>query len=150
MLTNQQCPKCKSKGLCVVNGFREYYEGCEICHYEFNFDKEELPPDYVCKSCNSANGEIVETESTINIKCKDCNKDHIMVNKRQKEVVGFKTPPVTLFANPMPEEPVRCPKCSSTQISTGSRGFSMVTGFWGSGKTVNRCAKCGHKWTPRK
>lgn len=43
-----------------------------------------------------------------------------------------------------------CPKCHSTQITTGSRGFSMVTGFIGAGKTVNRCAKCGHKWTPRR
>ena len=45
---------------------------------------------------------------------------------------------------------VRCPKCNSAIITTGSRGFSIVTGFIGSGKTVNRCAKCGYKWTPKK
>lgn len=45
---------------------------------------------------------------------------------------------------------IRCPKCSSTQITTGSRGYSMVWGFIGAGKTVNRCAKCGHKWEPRR
>lgn len=45
---------------------------------------------------------------------------------------------------------IRCPKCSSTQITTGSRGYSIVTGFIGAGKTVNRCAKCGHKWEPRR
>lgn len=45
---------------------------------------------------------------------------------------------------------VRCPKCGSTAISTGSRGFSLVWGFIGSGKTVNRCAKCGHKWEPKR
>ncbi|MBR0341667.1 MAG: ribosomal protein L7/L12 [Oscillospiraceae bacterium] len=43
-----------------------------------------------------------------------------------------------------------CPKCHSTLVSTGSRGFSLLTGFWGSGKTVNRCGKCGYKWTPKK
>lgn len=48
------------------------------------------------------------------------------------------------------ETKIRCPKCSSTQITTGSRGFSIVTGFIGSNKTMNRCAKCGHKWEPRK
>lgn len=47
------------------------------------------------------------------------------------------------------ETKIRCPKCSSTQITTGSRGYSIVTGFIGAGKTVNRCAKCGYKWTPR-
>lgn len=45
---------------------------------------------------------------------------------------------------------IRCPKCSSTQITTGSRGYSMVWGFVGSNKTMNRCAKCGHKWEPRR
>lgn len=43
---------------------------------------------------------------------------------------------------------VRCPKCGSTQITTGQRGFSFWTGFIGANKTVNRCAKCGHSWTP--
>lgn len=45
---------------------------------------------------------------------------------------------------------VRCPKCSSTQIVTGQRGYSVVWGFWGSGKTMNRCANCGHRWEPRR
>lgn len=48
------------------------------------------------------------------------------------------------------DDQVRCPKCTSTAITTGARGYSMVWGFIGSGKTVNRCAKCGHKWEPRK
>lgn len=45
---------------------------------------------------------------------------------------------------------IKCPKCSSTQISTGSRGYSLAWGFIGAGKTVNRCAKCGYKWEPKK
>lgn len=48
------------------------------------------------------------------------------------------------------ESVIRCPKCGSTQITTGARGFSMMTGFCGSGKTVNRCAKCGNTWKPKK
>lgn len=42
----------------------------------------------------------------------------------------------------------RCPKCGSTAITTGQRGYSLITGFWGSNKTMNRCANCGHKWEP--
>ena len=45
---------------------------------------------------------------------------------------------------------VRCPKCNSTQITTGSRGYSIVWGLLGSSKTVNRCARCGHKWEPKR
>lgn len=44
--------------------------------------------------------------------------------------------------------PVKCPRCGSTSISTGQRGFSLITGFIGSNKTVNRCAKCGYAWKP--
>lgn len=47
------------------------------------------------------------------------------------------------------DDPVRCPNCNSTSISTGTRGWSMMWGFIGSGSTVNRCARCGHKWKPR-
>lgn len=45
---------------------------------------------------------------------------------------------------------LHCPKCNSTNISTGSRGYSMMWGFIGSGKTVNRCGSCGYKWEPKR
>ena len=43
----------------------------------------------------------------------------------------------------------KCPKCGSTNIVTGQRGFSLLTGFLGSNKTVNRCSNCGHTWKPK-
>lgn len=43
---------------------------------------------------------------------------------------------------------VHCPHCGSTSISTGQRGYSLLTGIYGSGRTVNRCAKCGYTWKP--
>ena len=43
---------------------------------------------------------------------------------------------------------VKCPRCGSTNITAGQRGYSLLTGFVGSGRTVNRCANCGHKWKP--
>lgn len=43
---------------------------------------------------------------------------------------------------------VTCPRCGSTQITTGQRGWKLTTGFLGSSKTVNRCANCGYKWEP--
>lgn len=44
--------------------------------------------------------------------------------------------------------PIICPRCGSNQITTGQRGFSLLTGFIGSNKTVNRCGKCGYSWKP--
>ena len=46
------------------------------------------------------------------------------------------------------ERPLTCPRCGSTAVTTGSRGYSIVWGFAGSGKTVNRCGKCGYSWKP--
>ena len=43
---------------------------------------------------------------------------------------------------------VKCPNCGSTNITTGQRGWSIVTGLIGSGGAVNRCANCGYKWKP--
>lgn len=43
---------------------------------------------------------------------------------------------------------IKCPKCGSTNITTGQRGYSLLTGFLGSNKTVNRCANCGYVWKP--
>lgn len=45
---------------------------------------------------------------------------------------------------------LHCPKCNSTNVTTGSRGYSIMWGFIGSGKTVNRCGSCGHKWEPKR
>lgn len=41
-----------------------------------------------------------------------------------------------------------CPKCGSTSVVIGQRGFSLLTGFIGSNKTVNRCGNCGYRWKP--
>lgn len=44
---------------------------------------------------------------------------------------------------------ISCPHCGSTAVTTGQRGFSFLTGFLGSNKTVNRCGKCGWTWQPK-
>ena len=58
-------------------------------------------------------------------------------------------------ASPMPPAPkqkepevLKCPKCGSTLVTTGERGYSIIWGFMGAGSTVNRCGKCGFKWKP--
>lgn len=43
---------------------------------------------------------------------------------------------------------VKCPKCGSTAVQTVNRGYSLMTGFLGSGSPRNVCQKCGYKWKP--
>ena len=43
---------------------------------------------------------------------------------------------------------LKCPRCKSTAITTGTKGYGLVRGFLGSNKTVNRCGSCGYSWEP--
>lgn len=43
---------------------------------------------------------------------------------------------------------VYCPNCGSESIATINRGYSWFWGLLGSGKPVNVCQKCGHKFKP--
>lgn len=45
---------------------------------------------------------------------------------------------------------VKCPKCGSYSVATTNRGYSILTGFIGSGSPRNVCQKCGYKWKPGK
>lgn len=66
----------------------------------------------------------------------------------------FRKAPAPAVPSPQPVPPARqpsaattrCPKCSSASITTGKRGYSMLWGFIGSGKIVNICQTCGHKF----
>lgn len=46
------------------------------------------------------------------------------------------------------EKPITCPKCGSTSIISGTRGFTFTTGFFGSGNYRKVCENCGYKWKP--
>ena len=54
------------------------------------------------------------------------------------------------YVNEVKRDELRCPKCGSTAVEIGQRGFSIMTGFLGAGQTMNRCGNCGHKWKPKK
>ena len=63
----------------------------------------------------------------------------IVTGNNQEEVIINKTEN---------KDVLKCPRCGSTQVAIGQRGYSFITGFWDSNKTVNRCGKCGFSWKP--
>jgi DNA-directed RNA polymerase subunit RPC12/RpoP len=48
----------------------------------------------------------------------------------------------------MPDVPVKCPYCGSTQVHAGARGFKWTTGLLGSGKVRLTCLRCGRQFKP--
>lgn len=48
----------------------------------------------------------------------------------------------------MSDEKIGCPKCGSTEIHAGKRGWSLMTGMIGSGKIVLTCLSCGNQFKP--
>ena len=63
------------------------------------------------------------------------------------------------------EEPIKCPKCGSAQLTANQKGFGigkaaiggiltggigLLGGFIGSKKVKITCLKCGNSWKPGK
>lgn len=67
-------------------------------------------------------------------------KESSSVNPNQEE---------NLFFENYDFSSIHCPRCGSTAVTTGQKGFSLFTGFLGSNKTVNRCGNCGLTWEPK-
>lgn len=43
---------------------------------------------------------------------------------------------------------LKCPRCGSSQVHAGNRGWKWTTGFIGSGKVTLTCLNCGKKGRP--
>ncbi len=79
------------------------------------------------------------------IKCPECGKE---ISDQSIVCIncGY---PINQPQQTVDTNQVKCPKCGSTNITTDLRGWNVMTGFMGSGQTVNRCANCGYKWKPK-
>lgn len=147
--------------------WNEFIDGKRLQNYCKN---ESYNKDYENNICPFCKGHLVDTMLTredfrVIGENSNYNRDLLlaMIELRKKDVIEFETkmqPFRDAFQKKQNEkehkrqeylahkDDPRCPKCGSTSITTGQRGYSLLTGFFGSGKTVNRCAKCGYKWKP--
>lgn len=120
--------------------------------------------EMICTRCHSNNIiELPDTISTLDISIlhsisKDKNFWQAMIDLRQNDIIEYnlkmaqfkqQTGQGSMQAQQQSTSTVSCPKCGCTDIGVANRGFSIVTGFIGSGKSMNVCKKCGHKWKPR-
>ena len=111
-----------------------YCSGELIGDYASILTSTEYNRDVLCAMIKLKKDDPIEYQLKLNqLKLQDSQK--VEIKKQQREPI-----------NNIP----RCPKCGSTAIDAVNRGFSLLSGFWGSGKTMNYCRYCGHKWKPKK
>ena len=153
---DRKCKNCGADDWWSVDNSDEFVEFCNKCCVSVKYNKNWLIDRFICPSCNGTNIAKKETDDELIACCLDCNSRTVVLQKRfvlrnnrhQKPMSQEEKDDFNQFCKDL--NSVRCPKCSSTQITTGSRGYSLAWGFIGAGKTVNRCARCGHKWEPRR
>ncbi len=154
------CPKCGSKGLVPMEADKKCFCGGD--KIVFNVTEDE----YIKMSDYEKNKMIEEMNIQPLISKEDArtiyNVTHsteiidAMIELKQKDIIEYGLK-LAQFKNQLEQRnqvnqqeqnQVHCPRCGSTNITAGQRGYSLLTGFVGSGSTVNRCANCGHKWKP--
>lgn len=101
----------------------------------------QLVAGLLLEECQNIKTEIEKCGGKVEIVGDDSSKEH---NYYGVNRAWIKT------SAPKPAEPPKpqCPKCGSTAIATVNRGYSIVWGMIGSGKPMNVCQKCGHKFKP--
>ena len=151
----EKCPKCGADIWRCIDEDDLYKISCANanCYYGKCIAKVDYLRDFQCPECNCFSGTIEENDKFLAIRCKNCGKQTIMLekhtteNRRHADAVPQR--PKT-YEELRAESKPKCPKCGSTSIATTNRGYSLLSGFIGSGKAVNVCQKCGHKWRPGK
>lgn len=141
------CPNCKSKstensslrgcGYSTYLGEEDYI--CHICG-EKVIDLKMSRADYIVLTDITDDPKFIE--SMIQLQESDIVEYNLKMSQFRTQVQQQEN------SRAQAANTVKCPRCGSTNITAGQRGFSLLTGFVGSGRTVNRCANCGYKWRP--
>lgn len=125
-LEKMLCPFCKKQLIDTLLTKEDFYAIGEYSNYN---------RDLLLAMIELRKKDVIEFETKMQPFRQDAKRREEEAERRTKEYLAKKNLP-------------KCPKCGSTSIMAGQRGYSLLTGFIGSSKTVNRCANCGHKWKP--
>ncbi len=163
-----KCPECG----------KDISDKSKVCiHCGYPLEEEQSEEVRYCTSCGTKN-------SIHDKNCISCGKSFIENNNQKatntsisvperKDVMGFasSTPVVknpqpinhsqSVFVSNADENVARCPRCNSTSLSAGKKGFGygkavagavlvggigLLAGGIGANKTVITCLKCGYKF----
>lgn len=136
------------------------YADCEKCGHSIKIPKSlcvnkgknnySITQPIKCEKCGNESSEIIEVKEKRESFWKSMRKSFNEGMKKRDERIRQKA-----------SEPIHCPKCGSTQITAGKKGFSvgkaivgdlvagpegLLAGNIGSNKVIVTCLKCGHTW----
>ena len=122
----------------------KYNNVCPVCHlensyeYEYIMDIKRISTDesFVQAMIKLYNENPIEYQLKI-----QQFKTQLQQQKSIQQTIEQKS-----TTNDTPK--LTCPKCGSTNITEGTKGFSLMTGFIGSGNFRYVCKRCGNKWKP--
>ena len=133
----KKCKKCERYMTCDKTATIHKAFNCNGILEQINISCDEM---YIIEDISTDKNFL---QAMIDLKEKDLIEYQLKMSQFKTQVQQQES-----IKNQQEKNQVRCPKCGSTNITAGQRGYSLLTGFIGSGNTVNRCAKCGYKWKP--
>ncbi len=155
------CPKCGTKGLVPVDSELKCFCGGDEVKFNVTMDQYlEMSDDEIDQMVEQMGIKpLISRDDALSIynATKSTEIIDAMIELKQKDIIeyGLKLSQFDAQVRQQNAEwrasqanAVKCPRCGSTAVTAGRRGYSLISGFIGAGKTVNRCAKCGHKWKP--
>lgn len=120
-----------------------YEKVCFCCgNLVSRIHKKDFVDNFVCPDCNCFTGTLEENKNFLAVRCKNCGKQVIMLEKHTDEDKR-EIKPAQMSYNQ-----IKCPKCGCSDIATINKGYSILSGLLGSGNPMNVCQKCGYKWKP--
>ena len=141
------CPTCKKEKIkdAFSSGYIDYlYDSAEKCRYGHPIIMTSMPDDdFTILSKISDSTDFYD--AMIKLHDDDIIEYELKMSQFRSQVQAKEAEEERKKAE---DSKPRCPKCGSTNITAGQRGYSFWTGFLGSNKTVNRCSNCGHTWKP--
>lgn len=143
------CPTCKKEKIkdafSSSPGYIDYlYDSAEKCRYGHPIIMTSMPDDdFTILSKISDSTDFYD--AMIKLHDDDIIEYELKMSQFRSQVQAKEAEEERKKAD---ESKPRCPKCGSTSITAGQKGYSILTGFLGSNKTVNRCSNCGHTWKP--
>ena len=130
---------------------------CSECYISLNED-EISKCNNKCPCCGTENSYveefilditgISEDQSFVDAMIKLHDEDPIEYELKMQQFKATKQQQKVAEKQESSKPKLTCPKCGSSEVTEGTRGFTLTTGFLGSGNFRYVCKRCGNKWKP--